>query len=177
LKAILTQSFEETFINPKNRILGVTRSQATRVRMYFCEHILFFIEVVRSCMRLLDYVFWTHIQQVNNNISRTSVVPKVGMAFDSEDTAYDMYNNYAGGIRFTIRKSTTRHLLDYVFLNTSHHLFYGIFNSLLLNILGMLFRRIIESLCLILRVVYMKKDQRFTSIKEAWLVEGVQSWG
>jgi hypothetical protein len=66
------------------------------------------------------------------------------MAFDSEDIAYDMYNNYAGGIRFTIRKSTTRHLLDYVFLNTSHHLFYGIFNSLLLNILGMLFRSIIE---------------------------------
>jgi hypothetical protein len=74
-------------------------------------------------MRLLDYVFLTHIQQVNNSISRTSVVPKVGMAFDSEDTAYDMYNNYGGEIEFTIRKSTTRHLLDYVFLNTSHRLF------------------------------------------------------
>jgi hypothetical protein len=60
---------------------------------------------------------------VNNSISRTSVVPKVAMAFYSEDAAYDLYNNYADEIGFSIRKSTTRHLLDYVFLNTSHRLF------------------------------------------------------
>jgi hypothetical protein len=34
------------------------------------------------------------------------------MAFDSEDNAYDMYNNYAGAIGFSIRKSTTRHRPD-----------------------------------------------------------------
>ena len=37
-----------------------------------------------------------------------SIVPKVGMAFESEDNVYEMYNNYAGKIGFSIRKSTSK---------------------------------------------------------------------
>ena len=40
------------------------------------------------------------------------IVPKVGMAFDSEDNAYKMYNTYAGKIGFSIRKSTTKYQQD-----------------------------------------------------------------
>jgi zinc finger SWIM domain-containing protein 3 len=49
---------------------------------------------------------------VNDKISQTSIIPAIGMAFDSEDSAYDMYNYYAGKIGFSIRKSTTRHRSD-----------------------------------------------------------------
>jgi hypothetical protein len=37
-----------------------------------------------------------------------SIAPKVGMAFESKDNAYEMYNNYAGKIGFNIRKSTSK---------------------------------------------------------------------
>jgi zinc finger SWIM domain-containing protein 3 len=33
------------------------------------------------------------------------VIPEVGMAFQSEEDAYEMYNTYAGNIGFIIRKS------------------------------------------------------------------------
>jgi hypothetical protein len=49
---------------------------------------------------------------VNDKISQTSIIPAIGMAFDSEDSAYDMYNYYAGKIGFSIRKSTTRYRSD-----------------------------------------------------------------
>lgn len=39
-------------------------------------------------------------------------VPQVGMAFKSEEDAYDMYNSYAGKIGFSIRKSWTRRRKD-----------------------------------------------------------------
>jgi zinc finger SWIM domain-containing protein 3 len=35
-------------------------------------------------------------------------VPEVGMSFESEEEAYDMYNTYAGKIGFSIRKSDTK---------------------------------------------------------------------
>jgi hypothetical protein len=35
------------------------------------------------------------------------VVPEVGMTFESEKDAYDMYNNYISKIGFNIRKSDT----------------------------------------------------------------------
>jgi zinc finger SWIM domain-containing protein 3 len=49
---------------------------------------------------------------VNDKISHILIAPEVGMAFDSEEKAYDMYNDYAGVIGFSIRKSTTRHRQD-----------------------------------------------------------------
>jgi zinc finger SWIM domain-containing protein 3 len=49
---------------------------------------------------------------VNDKISHILIAPEVGMAFDSEEKAYDMYNDYAGVIGFSIRKSTTRHRPD-----------------------------------------------------------------
>jgi hypothetical protein len=58
------------------------------------------------------YIFLTHLPQINDKIKETLIVPEVGMAFDSEDNAYDMYNNYADKIGFSIRKSTTRHRSD-----------------------------------------------------------------
>lgn len=33
------------------------------------------------------------------------IAPEVGMAFDSEDKAYEMYNTYVGKVGFSIRKS------------------------------------------------------------------------
>nr|XP_034590400.1 protein FAR1-RELATED SEQUENCE 5-like [Setaria viridis] len=40
------------------------------------------------------------------------IAPEVGMAFDSEDKAYEMYNNYAGKVGFSIRKSHTKRRVD-----------------------------------------------------------------
>jgi hypothetical protein len=45
---------------------------------------------------------------VANKVVHNSIAPKVGMAFESEDNAYEMYNNYAGKIGFSIRKSTSK---------------------------------------------------------------------
>jgi hypothetical protein len=45
---------------------------------------------------------------VTNKIGQTLIVPEVGMIFESEDHAYEMYNNCAGKIGFSIRKSTTK---------------------------------------------------------------------
>jgi zinc finger SWIM domain-containing protein 3 len=40
------------------------------------------------------------------------IILEVGMAFDSEDKAYDMYNTYAGKVGFSIQKSSTKHQAD-----------------------------------------------------------------
>jgi zinc finger SWIM domain-containing protein 3 len=40
------------------------------------------------------------------------ITPEVGMAFQSENDAYDMYNTYACKVGFSIRKSTTRYRSD-----------------------------------------------------------------
>jgi zinc finger SWIM domain-containing protein 3 len=46
------------------------------------------------------------IQQVaDNDVGLNLIVPEVGMSFESEEKAYDMYNTYAGKIGFSIRKS------------------------------------------------------------------------
>jgi zinc finger SWIM domain-containing protein 3 len=34
---------------------------------------------------------------------------KVGMSFDSEGKAYEMYNRYAGLVGFSVRKYRTKH--------------------------------------------------------------------
>jgi hypothetical protein len=41
------------------------------------------------------------------------MAPKVGMNFDCEEKAYEMYNTYAGLVGFSVRKSKTkRHKSD-----------------------------------------------------------------
>jgi zinc finger SWIM domain-containing protein 3 len=40
------------------------------------------------------------------------VIPEVGMAFQSEEDAYEMYNTYAGNIGFIIRKSDIKWCVD-----------------------------------------------------------------
>nr|XP_034584243.1 protein FAR1-RELATED SEQUENCE 5-like [Setaria viridis] len=40
------------------------------------------------------------------------ITPTVGMTFESEDQAYEMYNTYAGKVGFSIRKSKTKHRRD-----------------------------------------------------------------
>jgi zinc finger SWIM domain-containing protein 3 len=37
------------------------------------------------------------------------MAPKVGMNFDCEEKAYEMYNTYAGLVGFSVRKSRTKH--------------------------------------------------------------------
>uniref|UniRef100_A0A0E0MUI9 Protein FAR1-RELATED SEQUENCE n=1 Tax=Oryza rufipogon TaxID=4529 RepID=A0A0E0MUI9_ORYRU len=39
-------------------------------------------------------------------------VPKVGMKFNSEQEAYDLYNAYAGEKGFSIRRSSYHHVLE-----------------------------------------------------------------
>ncbi|WVZ49619.1 hypothetical protein U9M48_000960 [Paspalum notatum var. saurae] len=53
-----------------------------------------------------------HTGQVDNIDNYTIVEPQVGMAFKSEDDAYEMYNSYARKIGFSIRKSNTRRRAD-----------------------------------------------------------------
>jgi hypothetical protein len=40
------------------------------------------------------------------------VVPKVGMTFQSQKDAYEMYNTYTGNIGFNIRKSDIKRRVD-----------------------------------------------------------------
>ena len=40
------------------------------------------------------------------------IIPKVGMNFESEDKAYEMYNTYAGQVGFSIRKSQIKRRID-----------------------------------------------------------------
>ena len=46
--------------------------------------------------------------QVHDTSSESLVVPEVGMAFKSEEDAYEFYNQYAGKIGFSIRKSHSK---------------------------------------------------------------------
>ncbi|EAY93318.1 hypothetical protein OsI_15122 [Oryza sativa Indica Group] len=50
--------------------------------------------------------------QANDKVAQTLILPQVGMAFDSKQKAYDMYNTYAGKIGFSIRKSQAKHQVD-----------------------------------------------------------------
>jgi zinc finger SWIM domain-containing protein 3 len=53
------------------------------------------------------------VQQVADKIGQSSIIiPQVGMAFESEDHACEMYNDYVEKIGFSIRKSTTKYRLD-----------------------------------------------------------------
>ena len=40
------------------------------------------------------------------------IAAHVGMSFQSEKKAFDMYNTYAGQVGFSVRKSRTKHRLD-----------------------------------------------------------------
>ncbi|WVZ77430.1 hypothetical protein U9M48_025295 [Paspalum notatum var. saurae] len=40
-----------------------------------------------------------------DKVARTLIVPEVGMSFESEDEAYEMYNTYASKVGFSVRKS------------------------------------------------------------------------
>jgi hypothetical protein len=78
---------------------------ATKVRLPSCFNSYFFYG------RRLIYND-EHVQQVADKIKQTSIVPEVGMAFESEGNAYEMYNTYSGITGFSIRKSTTKHRPD-----------------------------------------------------------------
>jgi hypothetical protein len=49
---------------------------------------------------------------VADKIHETVITTEVGMAFQSEDDAYDMYNTYTGKVGFSIRKSITKYRSD-----------------------------------------------------------------
>jgi hypothetical protein len=46
------------------------------------------------------------VQDVVNKYAE--MAPKVGMSFDCEENAYEMYNNYAGLVGYSVRKSRTK---------------------------------------------------------------------
>ena len=43
-----------------------------------------------------------------DKVGQSLIVPQVGMTFESEDKAVDMYNTYAGIIGFSLRKSHSK---------------------------------------------------------------------
>ena len=47
-----------------------------------------------------------------DKIGKTLITPEVGMTFQSEDKAYEMYNTYTGKVGFIIRKSYIKHRAD-----------------------------------------------------------------
>jgi hypothetical protein len=49
---------------------------------------------------------------VANDVGQNVVLPEVGMTFQSEEDAYDMYNTYAGKVGFSIRKSDIKRRVD-----------------------------------------------------------------
>jgi len=48
------------------------------------------------------------IQQAADKVTQTLIVPEIGMSFESEKVAFDMYNTYADKVGFSIRKSDTK---------------------------------------------------------------------
>ena len=58
------------------------------------------------------YNFNSFVQQMVDKAGQTLIVPEVGMAFKSEDQAYEMYNTYAGKVGFSVRKSHTKRRVD-----------------------------------------------------------------
>jgi hypothetical protein len=53
-----------------------------------------------------------HVQEVVRKAGHNLIGPKVGMTFQSEEEAYEMYNTYAGKVGFNIGKSKTKHCRD-----------------------------------------------------------------
>lgn len=59
-----------------------------------------------------------HAHTVNEDVASEHAVdgqqmrPIVGMSFDCEDQAYEMYNSYAGQVGFSVRKSRSKHRQD-----------------------------------------------------------------
>jgi hypothetical protein len=47
----------------------------------------------------------TILQQV---VDKVGITPEVGMTFESEEKAFEMYNTYAGKVGFSVRKSNTK---------------------------------------------------------------------
>jgi len=45
-------------------------------------------------------------------VDKVGIIPEVGMTFESEVKAYEMYNAYAGNVGFSIRKSYIKRRVD-----------------------------------------------------------------
>ena len=41
-------------------------------------------------------------------VDKVGITPEVGMNFESEEEAFEMYNTYAGKVGFSVRKSNTK---------------------------------------------------------------------
>ncbi|KAJ1266146.1 hypothetical protein BS78_08G128500 [Paspalum vaginatum] len=52
------------------------------------------------------------LEEVVDKVRPTLIVPEAGMSFESEEKAYDMYNDYAGKVGFSIRKSCQKRRVD-----------------------------------------------------------------
>ena len=66
--------------------------------------------------RIHDYLFYYstpliengYVQTVVDKARKNLITPKVGIIFQFEEKAYEMYNTYAGMVGFNIRKSKTK---------------------------------------------------------------------
>nr|XP_034599340.1 protein FAR1-RELATED SEQUENCE 5-like [Setaria viridis]XP_034599341.1 protein FAR1-RELATED SEQUENCE 5-like [Setaria viridis] len=63
---------------------------------------------IRVCCMIPEEIADEAQDKMADKVVQPMIVPKVGMAFESEDKAYEMYNTYAGKIGFSIRKSHTK---------------------------------------------------------------------
>ena len=60
---------------------------------------------------LCNYIHPIVLQAVDK-IGKTLITSEVGMTFQSEDKAYEMYNTYASKVGFSIRKSYIKRRAD-----------------------------------------------------------------
>ncbi|XP_012703729.1 protein FAR1-RELATED SEQUENCE 5-like [Setaria italica] len=63
---------------------------------------------IRVCCMIPEEIADEAPDKMADEVVQPMIVPEVGMAFESEDKAYEMYNTYASKIGFSIRKSHTK---------------------------------------------------------------------
>ena len=70
-------------------------------------------------------IYNSYVQKLVHKSGQHLITPKVGITFESEKEAYEMYNTYAGKVEFSIRRSKTKHCRDNMSLfKHNHHIAY-----------------------------------------------------
>nr|XP_034586734.1 protein FAR1-RELATED SEQUENCE 5-like [Setaria viridis] len=80
---------------------------------------------IRVCCMIPEEIGDEAPDKMADEVVQPMIVPEVGMAFESEDKAYEMYNTYAGkhpSTIFTDQDAAMAGAIAYVFPNTSHRL-------------------------------------------------------
>jgi hypothetical protein len=61
------------------------------------------------CLMCIFLFYSSMSGTVVNKIHEIIITPEVGITFELEDDAYDMYNTYAGKVGFNIKKSIIKY--------------------------------------------------------------------